>query len=138
MFKLLLIVLKGFGQVMLQENPITGFLFLAGIAASSVPAALLALLGNIVGAGFAYLMHYSPVLIDKGIYGFNGVLIGIAASIFFKSPLLMIVGTMMGAMAGVLVQQLLIKVNLSPLTFPFVVITWIIILLSLKLSWLNF
>lgn len=46
-----LIVGRGLGQVMFQNNAVSGLLMLVGIACNSWLLALLALLGNFVGTG---------------------------------------------------------------------------------------
>lgn len=49
-------VLRGVGQVLLQNNPLSGAIFLAGILVSSWVAGLYALLGTVVATGTALLV----------------------------------------------------------------------------------
>src|SRR3954463_16746759 len=80
------IFLRGIGQVMFQENALTGLLFLVGIAAAAgeegpkfaILMALGGLAGSILGTVTAWLAGYEREEIHAGIYGFNGTLVGIA------------------------------------------------------------
>jgi urea transporter len=86
--------LRGVGQVMFQENALTGFLFLVGIAAAvveedprfAVLMALGGLIGTVLGTVTAWHSGYERDEHRAGIYGFNGTLVGIAMSFSFQRP----------------------------------------------------
>ena len=59
MGKFLLILGRGVGQVMFQNNALSGGLMLVGVLLNSWQMALLAVAGNIVGTLTAYLFGYS-------------------------------------------------------------------------------
>ena len=80
----LFIIARGIGQVMFQNNALSGLLMLAGIACNSWILALLALAGNIVSTLTACLCKYSREDIRNGLYGFNGTLVGIAIGVFME------------------------------------------------------
>ena len=65
------VILRGIGQVMLQNNVLSGILMLIGIAVGDWQAALLALAGNIVGNVAAWWFRYPVREIQDGLYGFN-------------------------------------------------------------------
>ena len=94
-----LIVGRGLGQVMFQNNAVSGLLMLVGIACNSWLLALLALLGNFVGTVTAFFSGYSKEDIEDGLYGFNGTLVGIAVGVFMEpgvaSLLLLVAGSML-------------------------------------------
>lgn len=69
---------RGVGQVMFQNNALSGVLMLAGILLNSWQMALLAIVGNVVSTLTACLSGYSREDIRNGLYGFNGTLVGIA------------------------------------------------------------
>lgn len=52
-------VLKGIGQIMLQENALTGLLFLIGITCGSIEMGLGALLATVSGTATAILLKYN-------------------------------------------------------------------------------
>jgi len=77
-------LLRGVGQVMLQNNPMTGVLFLVGIFLNSYESGLTALLGLAIVTLVAYLLGADRTLIRDGLFGFNGVLTGITLSVFLQ------------------------------------------------------
>ena len=71
----LLILGRGIGQVMFQNNALSGLLMLVGILLNSWQMALLAIAGNVVSTLAAYFSGYSREDIRNGLYGFNGTLV---------------------------------------------------------------
>jgi hypothetical protein len=81
--------LRGAGQVMLQGNPITGLLFLVGIwwAALAVGAPAVgvgALVGLLASTMTAIWTRADASGLRSGLYGFNGVLVGVAVPTFLR------------------------------------------------------
>lgn len=123
------ITLKGFGQIMLQENRITGLLFLIGIFYGSPVMGLSALLAVICGTSTAYLLKYDKTEINKGLYGFSAALVGVAVMLFLKPVFWAWVIVIVGSVLAAMLQHFFIKRNFPAFTFPFVVVTWIILLI---------
>ena len=122
-----LIVGRGLGQVMFQNNAVSGLLMLVGIACNSWLLALLALLGNFVGTVTAFFSGYSKEDIEDGLYGFNGTLVGIAVGVFMEpgvaSLLLLVAGSMLSTwIARVCAYQKL----LPGFTAPFILAVWLL------------
>ena len=122
-----LIVGRGLGQVMFQNNAVSGLLMLVGIACNSWLLALLALLGNFVGTVTAFFSGYSKEDIEDGLYGFNGTLVGIAVGVFMEpgvaSLLLLVAGSMLSTwLARVFAYQKL----LPGFTAPFILAVWLL------------
>lgn len=69
---------------MLQENTVTGFLFLIGIFYGSITMGAVTLLSTVSGIVTALLFKYDKNDIDKGLYGFNAALVGVAGAVFLK------------------------------------------------------
>src|SRR6266566_9499481 len=65
-------LLRGTGQVMFQNNPLTGLLFLAGIFVNSGKLGGLGILGLATSTLTAYLLGADRTLIRNGLFGFNG------------------------------------------------------------------
>ena len=113
----------GFSQVMFQACIITGILFFIAILINSRIAAIYALVGSTIGLLTGLLFFPSSInLINLGIFGFNGVLCGIAFSdkkwiysIFAIISIILSVGIVYG----------FITLNLIALTAPFVFASWI-------------
>jgi urea transporter len=111
---------------MLQNNALSGLLFLVGIFCNSWIMGIGALIGVIISTTTAVLFHYAKEDIESGLYGFNGALIGIAACFFFEFSitvfLLIIIGA---ALSSILVR--LINKMMPSYTSPFVLVTWVLI-----------
>ena len=122
-----LIVGRGLGQVMFQNNAVSGLLMLVGIACNSWLLALLALLVNFVGTVTAFFSGYSKEDIEDGLYGFNGTLVGIAVGVFMEpgvaSLLLLVAVSMLSTwIARVFAYQKL----LPGFTAPFILAVWLL------------
>ncbi len=122
-------VFRGIGQIMLQENAITGLLFLTGIFYGSVVGGIAALLSAITGTLVAYLLKYDESEIEQGLYGFSATLVGVAM-VFYMSPGWVIwIAVILGAALATIIQHLFIQKKLPGFTFPFVIITWVLLYL---------
>src|SRR5437763_4505335 len=86
--------LRGIGQVMFQDNPLTGALFLIAIAwgsyAAGVPQVTIAgVVAVIVATLTALWLRVDGESLNAGLFGFNAVLVGLALATFLASgPLL--------------------------------------------------
>lgn len=100
------VIARGIGQVMLQNNALSGALMLAGIFFSSWQMGLLVIGGTVCSTLAAYLMGYSRADIRDGLYGFNGALAAVPLSV---------AGHWLGMAWGI-----------TTLTAPFVVSVWFV------------
>lgn len=124
---LLLVPMRGIGQVFFQENALSGALMLAGLAAGSPGTALTALAGNLAATLAARLLHRPAGEIDRGLWSFNGTLVGIAAGLFFpwgwQAALLLVAG----AVLTVPLAQLFARLRIPGYTAPFILSTWLLL-----------
>jgi urea transporter len=124
-------ILRGTGQVMFQNNPLTGLLFMVGIWINSVKLGWAALLGVVVSTATAYLLGVDRSLIRNGLFGFNGVLLGIALAFFLVYNPLLIAYIVFGAIITTVVMAALANLlavwNVPALTAPFVVVAWMML-----------
>ena len=124
-------LLRGVGQVMFQNNPITGLLFLVGIFINSYKYGVTALLGLAVATLAAYLLGADRTLIRNGLFGFNGVLLGITLSVFLEWDWHVAVYIILGAIVSTIVMMALAKLfvswDMAPLTAPFVLTAWLLL-----------
>lgn len=124
----LLILGRGIGQVMFQNNALSGLLMLVGVLLNSWQMALLAIAGNVVSTLAAYFSGYSREDIRNGLYGFNGTLVGIAIGVFMPitvaSLLLLVAGSCLSTWIARLfgLQRLV-----SGFTAPFIISVWILL-----------
>ena len=134
--------LRGVGQVMFQNNPLTGALFLAAIgwgsyAAGAPHVAIAGLLAVVVGTLTAQWLRVDKESLHAGLYGFNGILVGLALATFLAPNALMWVYVVVGAAVSVVVMLGTVNV-VKPwggaLTFPFVLTTWLLLLATYGFS----
>lgn len=120
-------VLRGISQVMLQNHPLTGLLFLVGVCWNSWIFGTGALLGGVISTGTAALLGADRTLIRQGLYGFNGVLVAIAVLYFLKpEPLTLGVMVFACALSSILMAAMLAwfeQWRLPVLTAPFVLVS---------------
>lgn len=117
--------LKGIGQIMLQNNVLTGILFLFGIFINSPLMALGTVVGVVTSTIAAQMLKYKSDDIQEGLYGFNGALIGISLLVFFESSIMIWVAIVLLSVISTLFMNQFIKRNLPAFTFPFVLLVWI-------------
>lgn len=121
-------VFKGMGQIMLQDNALTGMLFLAGIMYGSVLMGLAAFLATLTGTATAYLLRFDADRTGKGLYGFSPALTGVAMLLFFKPVPAVWMLVIAGASLAAILQHFFMKRNIQVFTLPFVVVTWVILI----------
>jgi urea transporter len=130
-------ILRGASQVFLQNNPITGLIILAAVCWGAVDAgipqaAIGAVLGLVVGTATATLLRVPHAAIREGLFGFNPLLTGLALPIFLRPNLQLWVYVVIGAVVTTVVTLALSTVlqtwDVPPLTFPFVLTTWFLLL----------
>ena len=131
-----IVFLRGFGQVMLQQNALTGALFLLGICVNSLLMAAGGVLGSLAGVAAARVCRFNADEIAKGLYGFNGALVGIALLVFlepgFGCFLLILSGGALSSLLMYAMQRWLKKV--PAYTAPFIIVTWIMLLVGNALA----
>lgn len=77
-------VMRGIGQVMLQNNSYAGALFLLGIFCNSALFGCAVLVGTVASTVTAMLLGAQRTLVRDGLFGFNGALVAIAVSYFLQ------------------------------------------------------
>ena len=121
-------VLKGIGQIMLQDSAWTGLLFLIAISYDSILMGVAALASTIIGTATAKVLKFEDANIKAGLYGFNATLIGVGLIFFFESSLLIWACIILGSMVSTLLMEFSIRKKIPFFTFPFIVVTVIAIL----------
>jgi len=124
------IILKGHSQIMLQENTVTGLLFLVGIFYGSFTMGCATLLATICGTTIAFLLKYNQTEINKGLYGFSAALVGCATVLFLKPIFLSWLFIIVGSALATILQHFFIKRKIPAFTLPFVLLTWLILFIN--------
>ena len=120
-------ILRGIGQVMFQNNALTGLIFLIGIFYASIICGIGALIGTIIGTLTAIFLQYNKKDILAGLYGFNGTLVGIALLVFFEPTISLLLILVVAIIFSTVLMNFMYTKKLAPYTFPFVLTTWIFI-----------
>ncbi len=121
---------KGIGQIMLQENFITGILLGIGILIGDFGMGVAVILASLVATLLATFLQYPTDAVLEGLYGFNAALVGAATLLLLKSDhwitwLIVI----LGAILATLLFQFFRQYKLKVFTLPFILITWMFLLL---------
>ena len=140
------IILRGIGQVMFQNNPLSGALFLAAVGwgsyAAGVPqVAIAGLVAVVVATLTAQWLHADEASLTSGLYGYNAFLVGLALATFLAPGALIWAYVVLGAAVSVVAMLGIANAvgpwGVSPLTFPFVLTTWLLLLATYGFSGLT-
>ncbi len=138
--------LRGAGQVIFQDNPLTGLLFLLAIlwgavAADHIAIAAGAIIALVVATTTAILLDVDRDSLRQGLFGFNGVLVGAAIPTFLAtSPAMWVILIIAAAVSTVVmlaVSGVMKTWGVPALTFPFVLTTWFIVLSAYSFAHLH-
>lgn len=131
--------LDGAGQVMFQQSPWTGLLFLAGIfwgayECHTPEVAWGAVVGLVASTLAGLIMEPNSKGGSQGLWGFNGILVGCAFPTFLSNTVPMWIALIFCSMLTTWVRtglnNLMAPAKINSLTFPFVLLTWIFLLAS--------
>lgn len=131
----LFIVLRGIGQIVFQESPITGLLFVIGICIAAPLQAAGIVAGAAIGTITAWVLKYDKDQIKAGIYGFNPALVGIATLFFFQPSVVCLILLVVGCVIATVVTMLMrTYLKFPTYTTPFILTTWLVFLLAPQLG----
>ncbi len=127
--------LNGVGQVFLQHNIVTAVLLTLGLFISSVRVGMLALAGSLLGLLVSWGLGTSEAALQAGLGGFNSVLVAIALGGSFTAPGCAATAYALVAAAGTPLMSAAVSVALQAqalpgLTLPFVLVTWLFLLVD--------
>lgn len=129
--------LRGAGQVIFQDSPLAGLLFLFAVvwggAATGNPAvAIGAVVALLVANLTAMLLAADRGALRQGLFGFNGLLVGAALPTFLAATPTMWALLVLGAAVSTVVMLAVTAVTRTfgapALTAPFVLTTWLLLL----------
>lgn len=120
-------VLKGTGQIMLQENRWTGLLFIIGLFIGGWQCGIAAITATIAGTVSARILKYGQKELDAGLYGFSPALVGVALTFLFNDTTLLWVLILIGGILAAAIQHFFIVQKIPVYTFPFIVVTWALV-----------
>lgn len=134
-------MLRGIGQVMLQDNRLTGLIFLAGIFYNSMLFGFAALLGTAASTAVAMLLGADRAQVRAGTFGFNGALVAIALLYYLEPGALTWAYVALAAACSTVIMaalgRFLRRWEISPLTAPFVLTTLLFVLACARFGYLH-
>lgn len=122
-------ILKGLGQIMLQENALTGLLFLTGIFYGSIYMGIGAISSVFCGTMTAKLLKYNEAEIQQGLYGFSAGLVGVALPFYFEPVIAVWIAVVVGSVLATILQHFFIVKKIPVYTLPFILVTWVVLYL---------
>ena len=125
--------LAGVSQVFLLDDAVTGALFLAGLAAGSLSAALYGWAGSLIAMTAALLFGADGAQVHAGLYQFSAVLTAVGIGTTFYHPgwrvaLYTFLATIFTVVAQGALNAALAPLGIPTLTFPFVIAAWFFLL----------
>jgi urea transporter len=130
-------ILRGAGQLMFQDNPFTGLLFLVGLFYGSCWLGIAGLIGLTTSTLAAVWLGADRAQVGAGVFGFNGLLVGVALAFLFRFDAWLLAGIVLGStLAAVLMLALcgcFRAWDVPALTAPFVVTLWLLLLAAHQL-----
>lgn len=137
-------MLRGIGQVVFQNNPLTGAIILAALFWNSWVYGVTCILGVAAGTLAALALGADRGLVRAGLFGFNGALVALCLVAFTSadfrtgavpSPLMTVYIVSGAAWSSIVLQSLATLLGphrVAPLTGPFVLVGWLFLLAVLK------
>jgi urea transporter len=134
--RFLVAVLKAPGQVVFQDNVVSGSVVLIGIAIASWVAALDFVLGAAIATAAAMALRADTHATELGLFGFSGGYVGLLVGVFadqgvFPGPVEIVFFIVLGAVLAVPLtaglSSLFGRVGLSPTALPILLLVWFIL-----------
>ncbi|MEO1771997.1 urea transporter [Candidatus Enterococcus ferrettii] len=132
-------ILTSFSQVVLIEHPVSGAMIFLAVAIADFQLAALALSSCLFANLTAHLLQVENDQIKRGLMGFSPVLVGIAAGTFVEGWVawpIALVGSVLCVLMTLVINHLFRQQGLPGLTFPFILITWLFLLISFNSRWI--
>ena len=138
--------LRGIGQVVFQNNPLSGLIILAAIIYNSWIYGLILVVGVVTGTATACILEADKSLIRNGLFGFNAALVGVALVAFtsenfrtgsLPSAHMLVYLIFAAAMTSIVfssISTLLAPHKVAALTMPFVLVGWLFLFAVLQFS----
>lgn len=132
-------LLNGFSQIFLQAHPGCGLLVLLAIAIGAPQLLGAALLGGLSSTLTAQRRGYAKADIALGLYGYNGILLGMLISLQFAwSALLPLLIILAAGLSSLVLAPWMRRMRerrwLPAFTFPFVALSWLLLWLAPSLQ----
>ncbi|XP_044742431.1 uncharacterized protein LOC123304940 isoform X2 [Chrysoperla carnea] len=129
-------LLRGFGQVIFSNNPVSGFLFLFAFICVSPIKAAVAIITGTIGIIWSVIIGHKPSDVSAGVNTYNPILLGCFAhhavpTIFSNYHIhiwiTLIIGVIICVYLNTAINGYLSKWNVPSLTLPFIFVEYLLI-----------
>ncbi|CAH9017661.1 urea transporter [Candidatus Nitrosacidococcus sp. I8] len=136
-------VSKGFSEIFLQDSTIAGYLILLGILINSRINAILALASALLSIATGIVFGVSEESIQLGLHSYNPILTSIALGGLFIhltkfSFIYTLLGTIITTWISFALNIILQHLGLPIYTLPFVIVTWLMLLVAMDVKSLKY
>ncbi len=132
--------LNSYSQIFFSDNKVFAVLLIL-VSFADVYAGIAGLLSVIVTNLSGMVIGFDKRVINKGIYGFNSLLVGLCLGIYFTPGLVLLVIIILAAVLtlfiAVSLQGIVGKYGLPYLSIPFLIGAWILTLATRNMSFLG-
>ena len=128
--------LKGISQVILIENAISGLIMLVAITVASYSLGIIALLSAMIGTLVGRMGGAEEGSVSQGLFGYNSVLTGMALFLFLRGDdrwIIALFGAAIAALFTAAMMYFMRQSSIPILTFPFIALTWFLLLTTYRL-----
>lgn len=129
--------LRGAGQVFFQDNALTGLIILLAVfwgapSTGNPNVAIGTVVGLLVCTTTAILLNVDRAPLQRGLFGLNGILVGVAVPTFLVNHPMMwaylTIGAAVSTVVTLAVAQVVTTWGIPRSTAPFVFTTWLLLL----------
>lgn len=128
--------LKGISQVILIENAISGLIMVAAITVASYSLGIIAFLSAMIGTLVGRMGGAEQESVNQGLFGYNSVLTGMALFLFLRGDdrwIIALFGAAIAAIFTAAMMHFMRQSGIPILTFPFIALTWFLLLTAYRL-----
>ncbi|WP_210134824.1 urea transporter [Staphylococcus sp. GDX8P80P] len=132
------VFLKNIAQVVFMNNKWSGVLILIGLFVARWEIGIAAMIGSVLALLLAPFFNYSEAEIQDGLAGYNAVLTAIGLALFLQSTMVawvvLLIATILTLPMGAAIREWLKPFGVPMLTFPFVLMTWLVLAMTTQFS----
>jgi urea transporter len=133
-------VLNSYSQIFFSDNSVFAVILIL-VSFADLYAGLAGLLSVIITNLTGILFGFDKRVINKGLYGFNSLLVGLCLGIYFSPGILLTIIILLAAVLtlfiAVSLQGVVGKYGLPYLSIPFLISAWILTLATKNMSFLG-
>lgn len=122
---------------MLIDNAVSGLIMLAAITVASYSLGIIAFVSTIIGTLIGRIGGAQEESVSQGLYGYNSVLTGMALFLFLRGDnrwIIALVGAAAAALFTAAMMYFMRQSGIPILTFPFIALTWFLLLTTYRLN----